>query len=190
MEVILLKDTEYGDKGAVIKVSDGHARNFLFPHGTAVPRTASNLRHVENIAGQRQKKIEKEKAEVQAIAEKINKAPEIELKAKGSENGQLFGAITHQQIADAVNAAAKTTIDRRRVQLKSIKEAGSYSVPLKLTFGLSATAKIKVTAEVDKKTESSARKTRKLRKKEEIAADIEAQEKAAADDTQDTPPSR
>ena len=181
MEVILLKDTECGDKGAVVKVSDGYARNFLFPQKAAVPRTESNLKHTENIAVQRSKKIEKEKAEVQAIADKINNAPEIELKAKGSESGQLFGAITHQQLADEISAATGTAIDRRRVQLKSIKEAGKYSVPVKLTFGLSAAAKIKVIAEVDKKAETSARKSRKPRKKEEIAAEIEAQEKAAAE---------
>ncbi|GBR77032.1 50S ribosomal protein L9 [Candidatus Termititenax persephonae] len=179
MEVILLKDTEYGDKGAVVKVADGYARNFLFPRGVALPRTDSNLRHVEHISVQRQKKIEKEKAEVQAVADKIAQAAEITLSAKGSEGGQLFGAITHQQIADAINAAVGADIDRRRIQLKSVKEAGSYVVPIKLTFGLSATVRLKVVAEFDKKTDPAAKKLRKPRKKEEIAAEIEAQEKAA-----------
>ena len=179
MEVILLKDNEYGDKGAVVKVSDGFARNFLFPAGAAIPRTESNLQHVRHIAVQRQKKLEKEKAEVQALADKITKSAEIVLKAKGSESGQLFGAITHQQIAEAVKSAAGTEIDRRRIQLKSIREAGNYNVPIRLTFGLTAAVKIKVVAEVDKKAEPAAKK-RKPRKKEEIAADIEAQEKAAA----------
>jgi large subunit ribosomal protein L9 len=187
MEVILLQDTEYGDKGAVVKVSGGYARNFLFPHQLAVPNNAGNLRHVESIAAQRQKKIEKEKQEVQAVADKINNANEIEIKAKGSENGQLFGAITHQQIADALNASLGTQIDRRRVQLKSVKEAGKYNVPVKLTFGLTATAKLKVTAEVDKKAAALEKKSRKPRKKEEIAAEIEAQEKATAETAPETP---
>ncbi|GBR73413.1 50S ribosomal protein L9 [Candidatus Termititenax aidoneus] len=187
MEVILLQDTEYGDKGAVVKVSGGYARNFLFPHRLAVPNNAGNLRHVESIAAQRQKKIEKEKQEVQAVADKINGADEIEIKAKGSENGQLFGAITHQQIADALNASLGTQIDRRRVQLKSVKEAGKYNVPVKLTFGITATAKLKVTAEADKKTAAPEKKLRKPRKKEEIAAEIEAQEKAAAETVQEAP---
>ncbi|MDR1323397.1 MAG: 50S ribosomal protein L9 [Candidatus Margulisbacteria bacterium] len=187
MEVILLQDTEYGDKGAVVKVSGGYARNFLFPHQLAVPNNAGNLRHVESIAAQRQKKIEKEKQEVQAVADKINNANEIEIKAKGSENGQLFGAITHQQIADALNASLGTQIDRRRVQLKSVKEAGKYNVPVKLTFGLTAAAKLKVTAEVDKKAAALEKKSRKPRKKEEIAAEIEAQEKATAETAPETP---
>ncbi|GBR77490.1 50S ribosomal protein L9 [Candidatus Termititenax dinenymphae] len=180
MEVILIKDTEYGDKGAVVKVTSGYARNFLFPNGVAVPHNPGNLQHVESIAAQRAKKIEKEKAEVQAVADKLQKLATVEIKAKGSEGGQLFGAITHQQIADAINAAAGTEIDRRRIQLKSVKEAGAYTVPVKLTFGITAAAKLKVIAEVDKKAETAARKARKPRKKEEIAAEIEAQEQAAA----------
>jgi len=178
MEVILLKDTEFGDKGAIVKVKDGFARNFLFPNGTAVEKTPSNLEHVQNINTQRQKKLDKEKAEIEALAAKIGKAGAVEIKAKAGENGQLFGAITHQQIADALNAALNTQIDRRRIPLKSIKEAGEHEVPLRLTFGITAIAKIKVIAEIEKKPESTARKTRKPRKKEEIAAEIEAQEKA------------
>jgi len=179
MEVILLKDTEFGDKGATVKVKDGFARNFLFPNGVAVEKTPSNLGHVQNINAQRQKKLEKEKAEIEALAAKIGNAAAVEIKAKAGEGGQLFGAITHQQIADALNTALNTQIDRRRIQLKSIKEAGNYDVPLRLTFGITATAKIKVIAEIEKKPEAATKKTRKPRKKEEIAAEIEAQEKAA-----------
>ena len=181
MEVILLKDTEYGDRGAVVRVKDGFARNFLFPNGVAVEKTLSNLEHIQSITAQRQKKLAKEKAEVEALAARINKAAPVEIKAKGNESGQLFGAITHQQIADALNAALGTQIDRRRVQLKSVKEAGGYEVPLRLTFGVTAMAKIKVVAEIEKKPEPSAKKSRKPRKKEEIAAEIEAQEKASAE---------
>ena len=187
MEIILLKDTEYGDKGAVVKVKDGFARNFLFPNGVAVEKTPGNLGHTQSITAQRQKKLAKEKAEIEALAAKIGKAAAVEIKAKGGENGQLFGAITHQQIADALNTALGTQLDRRRVQLKSIKEAGNYEVSLRLTFGVSAVAKIKVTAEVDKKPEPAARKSRKPRKKEEIAAEIEAQEKAAQEAAAETP---
>jgi len=80
-----------------------------------------------------------------------------------------------------LNVSLGTQIDRRRIQLRGIKEAGEYAVPIKLTFGLTATAHIKVEAEIEKKPEAAARKSRKPRKKEEIAAEIEAQEKAQAD---------
>jgi len=181
MEVILLKDTEYGDKGALVKVADGYARNYLFPHNLAVAKNTGNLKHVQTITAQRRKKLDKEKAEVESLAAKIGKAAPVVLKAKGSEGGQLFGSITHQQIADALNASLGTQIDRRRIQLRSVKEAGEYTVPIKLTFGLTAAAHIKVEAEIEKKPESPARKSRKPRKKEEIAAEIEAQEKAQAE---------
>ncbi|MDR2431470.1 MAG: 50S ribosomal protein L9 [Candidatus Margulisbacteria bacterium] len=182
MEVILLQDTEYGDKGAVVKVAAGHARNFLFPRGAAMPKNAANLRHIAAITAQRQKKLAKEKAEVEALRDKINQAAALVLKAKGGENGQLFGAITHQQIADALNASLGIQIDRRRLGLKSIKEAGEYAAPVKLAFGLSATAQIRAEAEIEKKPEPAARRPRKPRKKEEIAAEIEAREKAEIQD--------
>jgi hypothetical protein len=97
------------------------------------------------------------------------------IKAKGRESGQLFGSITHQQIAEAVNEALKLTVDRRRIMLKQIKDAGLFEVPIRLTFGVIATAKIKVELEVEKKeiAAEESKKKRKPRKKEEILAELE-----------------
>ena len=177
MEVILLKDTEFGDKGTTVKVADGFARNYLFPSKLAVQLTASNARHVATIEQQRAKKLAREKAEVEAIVKKVAAAPVIALKLKGREDGALFGSVTHQQIADLIKEHMGVEIDRRRVMLRNIKEAGTYEVPLKLTFGLSAIAKIKVDVELDKNEEKKAAK-RKPRKKEEILSEIEATEAA------------
>lgn len=177
MEVILLKDTEFGDKGTTVKVADGFARNYLFPSKLAVQATASNARHVATIEQQRAKKLAREKAEVEAIVKKVAAAPVIALKLKGREDGALFGSVTHQQIADLIKEHMGVEIDRRRVMLRNIKEAGTYEVPLKLTFGLSAIAKIKVDVELDKNEEKKAAK-RKPRKKEEILSEIEATEAA------------
>jgi large subunit ribosomal protein L9 len=179
VEVILLKDTEFGDKGATVKVADGFARNYLFPGLLAVEKTASNARHVATIEQQRAKKLAREKAEVEAQVKKVAEAPVIALKVKGREDGALFGSITHAQIAELISEHIGITIDRRRVMLRNIKEAGTYEVPLKMTFGLTATAKIKVEIEVEKKDEDKKTLKRKPRKKEEILSEIEAKEAEA-----------
>jgi large subunit ribosomal protein L9 len=176
MEVILLQDTDYGDKGSVVKVADGFARNYLVPNKLAVIKTAGAARHFNELSLHQKKKLEKEKALVEAMAQKINTAEVIVLKAKGRESGQLFGSITHQQIAEAINEKLKINVDRRRIMLKQIKDAGLFEVPIRLTFGIAATAKIKVELEIEKKEEAQAeegKKKRKPRKKEEILAELE-----------------
>lgn len=180
MEVILLKDTDFGDKGATVKVSDGFARNYLFPSKLAIEKNISNARHVATIEQQRAKKLAREKAEVEAQVKKITAAPVISLKVKGREDGALFGAVTHTQIAELIRDNIGIDLDRRRVMLRAIKEAGTYEVPLKLTFGLTAMAKIKVELEVEKKKDEEKKAVkRKPRKKEEILSEIEAKEAAA-----------
>jgi large subunit ribosomal protein L9 len=174
MDVILLKDTEYGDKGATVVVADGFARNYLIPNRLAIAKTAGTARHVEEVKLHQKNKLAREKEAVEAIATKINAAAPIVFKAKGRESGQLFGSITHQQIADLINESLKLNVDRRRVGLKSLKEAGLFDVPVKLNFGVVATAKIKVELEVDKKeVVAEDKKKRKPRKKEEILAELE-----------------
>ena len=177
MEVILLKDTEYGDKGNVVKVADGYARNYLFPNGIAVEKNVGNLKHVAQIGAQRKKKLEKEKAEVEKQANKINETAVIVLKAKGGENGAMFGSITHAQLAEEICKATGVDVDRRRVMIRSIKEAGLTEVPVRLTHGITAKAKVKVELEVEKSPESS---QKKKKKKEDIRAEIEAKEAEAA----------
>jgi large subunit ribosomal protein L9 len=174
MDVILLKDTEYGDKGASVAVADGFARNYLIPNGLAIAKTAGTARHVEEVKLHQKNKLAREKEAVEVVAKKINAAAPIVFKAKGRESGQLFGSITHQQIADLINESLKLTVDRRRVGLKSLKEAGLFDVPIKLNFGVVATAKIKVELEVEKKEVAAEdKKKRKPRKKEEILAELE-----------------
>ncbi len=178
MEVILLKDLSFGDKGAVVKVSNGHARNLLIPNGLAIEATKNNLKHIDRINAQRKKKIEKEKAEIQALAEKIKAHAGIELKAKAGENGVMFGSITHTQITDAINSAFNLALDKKRILVKNIREGGVFNVPLKLSYGITASAKINVVLEIEKKEDAvkAAKKPRGRKKKEETAETSEATE--------------
>ena len=85
MEVILLKDTDFGDKGSVAKVADGYARNYLFPNRIALEKTPGNLKIVAVEANQKKKKLAKEKEAVETVAKKLNDAKPIVIKAKGGE---------------------------------------------------------------------------------------------------------
>lgn len=167
MEVILLKDLDLGDRGAIVKVSDGYARNYLFPNKLAILATAKNKQHVLVIAQQQKKKLDKEKAAVEMFAKKINEYPEISIKVKGSEAGALYGAITNAQLADVLKQALGTEIDKKRIMLKQLREPGSFEVPIRLTFGITAKAKVKVELEMEKKKDTEEKKTRSRKKKEE-----------------------
>lgn len=171
MDVILLKDLSFGDKGAVIKVSNGHARNLLIPGGLAIEATKNNIKHIDRINAQQKKKIDKEKAEIQALAEKIKGHAGIEIKAKAGENGVMFGSVTHTQLTEAINSTFSLSLDRKRVLVKNIRDGGITNVPLKLSYGITATAKINVVLEIEKKEDAvkAAKKPRARKTKEETA---------------------
>lgn len=148
MQVILLEDVKgIGKKGEVANVSDGHARNFLFPRNLAMQATPSNLKVLEK----KNAAIAAEKAEEKAAAlelkNKIEKEGKIVIKAKAGEGGKLFGAITAKDVAEEFEKSYKMPIDKKKVVLENpIKQAGDYKVELKLYPEVSAV--IKVTVEV------------------------------------------
>ncbi len=189
MEVVLLKDVSIGDKGDILKVADGYARNFLIPQGLAMPATKSNVAHYQQIKIQQKSKLDKEKSAVENLAKQINNHPEIVIKLKGSESGVLFGSLTNVQLADLFQQTFGTVFDKKRILLRQIREAGLVEVPIKLTFGITAIAKVKVELEFEKnkeaaKEEKKAAKSRK--KKSEVAeesAEDEPVEKAKAKET-------
>lgn len=151
MEVVLLKDdVNLGDKGAVVNVSAGHARNFLLPNGIARKADASMKKHIETIKKQRQKKLGKEmeakKKEVEALQSK-----EYVIKAKAGEGKKLYGAITHAQVAEVVSEQSGLKIDKRKVHTEGpIKKVGEHEVTIKYYPELDAKIKVKIEAEAKK----------------------------------------
>jgi large subunit ribosomal protein L9 len=132
MEVILREDIDnLGNRGEVVKVAPGYARNFLLPKRLAVEATDSNRKIVEQ---ERQAHLRKE-AKLQGEAKDLGKLMEgisVTIKQKAGENDQLFGSVTSKDVADAL-AAKNFTIDRRKVQLDDpIKQLGEFKVPLRL----------------------------------------------------------
>ena len=146
MKVILLQDVKgTGKKGQAVNVSDGFARNFLFPQNKAMEATAANLKELE-----RQNELAKEKAreelqQAKELAEKI-KGLEILVKAKTGGGGKLFGAVTNADIEAVLNKEFGIKLDRRKIELKSaIKTLGEQEVTIRLHPEVAFTKKITIT---------------------------------------------
>lgn len=147
MKVILKKDVKsLGKKGQVCEVSDGYARNFLFPRELAVEATTGNLNDLASKKANEQRKKEKEKQEAQELAAKLNSIT-LEMLTKTGEGGRLFGSVTNKEIAEALKAKYKIDIDKRKIELKEpIKALGTFNVQAKLHPEVSAQFQVQVKA--------------------------------------------
>jgi large subunit ribosomal protein L9 len=132
MEVILREDVEkLGNRGEVVKVAAGYARNFLLPRRLAVAATDANRKIVEQERQAHLRKEAKLKSEAVDLGQLLGDVS-VTIAQKAGENDQLFGSVTAKDVADAL-AAKNFTIDRRKVQLdEPIKQLGEYKVPLRL----------------------------------------------------------
>lgn len=145
MKVILNADVKgQGKKGQIVTVSDGYARNFLFPKNLAKEATADNLNAARLSEEANLARIAREKAAAVELSEKL-KTLKVEVKAKAGSNGRLFGSITAADIADALKAQHKIEIDRHKLVLdQSIKQFGTYEVKVKLYNEVSGTLSVMV----------------------------------------------
>jgi large subunit ribosomal protein L9 len=145
MKVILIKDVPgYGTFGDIVNVKDGFANNYLIPRGLALPATKGNIKHVQDIIRQKQRKLEREKAKAQEIAEKINGLV-IEIAKPVGVTGKLYGAITVSEIAEKIKEATGVEVDKRKIMLKApIKSVGRYNLNVKLHPEVTATITVDV----------------------------------------------
>jgi len=132
MEVILREDIEkLGNRGEVVKVAAGYARNFLIPKRLAVLATESNKKIVEQERQAHLRKEAKLKGEAEDLAKPMT-GVSVTIKQKAGEADQLFGSVTAKDVADAL-AAKNFNIDRRKIQLEEpIKQLGEFKVPVRL----------------------------------------------------------
>ena len=147
MKVILREDVKnLGDMGEVVNVSDGYARNFLFPKKFAVEANTKNLKefeHNKKVIAERASKI---KESVKSEAEKLS-AVSLTIKAKTGEDDKLFGSVTNMNIAEAL-ASEGFNIDKKKIVMdEPIKRLGEYSVTIKLHPEISTQIKVQVVQE-------------------------------------------
>ena len=142
MDVILLEDMNgLGDKGALVHVKPGYARNFLLPRRLAIPAGEKAANLYQELARQRQAAVDKRVAQARAEAAKLE-GVEVNIPAQANEEDALFGSITNQDVADAL-AKAGHAVDRRQIELEDhIKSLGRYDVPVRFFGGVSATIKV------------------------------------------------
>lgn len=144
MKIILLKDVKkLGKKDDVVNVSDGYARNFLFPRKLALEAKESNLNLLNNRKETERKQKLQEVEEAQKLADKL-KNQEIILKVKSGDNGKLFGSISGKDIADELKEKFNLDIDRRKVNVETIRQLGVYDVEIKLYPEISTKIKVKI----------------------------------------------
>ena len=145
MKVILLQDVKgKGKKGQMIEVSDGYARNFMLPKKMAIEATADAINTMRMNDKATQERIAKEKAEALAISKKLREMT-LTVTAKGGGNGRLFGAVTNQEIANALKAKSGIELDKRKIVIAdTIKSVGTYTVTCKLGYEITAPLTVKI----------------------------------------------
>ena len=145
MKVILNADVKgQGKKGQIINVSDGYARNFLFPKNLAKEATTDNLNTAKLKEEAERARIAREKAAAQELGEKLREMI-INVPAKAGSNGRLFGSITATDISAALKKQYGIEIDRHKMVLdENIKQFGMYEIKVKLYNEVSGVLRVKV----------------------------------------------
>ena len=145
MKVILLQDVRgQGKKGELINVSDGYARNFLFPRKLAQEATADNINTMRMNDKAKREKEQKAREEAAALSAKLRDLT-LTVYAKGGGAGRLFGSVTSQEISDALKAQENIDLDKRKIVIdEAIKTVGLYTVKVKLGFSIDAPLKVDV----------------------------------------------
>ena len=147
MKVILLDNIKgVGKKDEIKNVSDGYARNFLFPKKLAVEANSENMSKLKAKQDANQYKKSQEKEEAQKQAEKLKNIL-LKIAVKSGENGRIFGSITSKEIADSLKEQYKIEVDKKKIDLKEpIKTLGSFNVSIKLYEGVVGNLKIQLIA--------------------------------------------
>lgn len=145
MKVILKQDVKgHGKAGDLVSVSDGYARNFLFPRGLAIVADAQAMNEFRNKeeSVKYHAAIEKQKAEDAAA---LLKGQGLTMHAKAGQNGKLFGSVTSKEVAEELNRRFSLQLDKRKIVMDDIKAFGAYPVEIKLHPGVVAKITVTVT---------------------------------------------
>lgn len=144
MQVILLEPGKLGKTGDVVKVRPGYARNWLIPQGIAAPATASNMKNLAAQIRSRQKIQAQQKAVAEDLASRLTDVA-VELSVRAGE-GKIYGAVTHQDVADSLDQLG-FDVDKRRIEMpKTVKEIGEYDIVYRAHPEVSIPMKLVVSA--------------------------------------------
>ncbi|MDR1766784.1 MAG: 50S ribosomal protein L9 [Lachnospiraceae bacterium] len=145
MEVVLLEDVKaLGKKGQVVKVSDGYARNYIFPKKLGVEATPKHLNDLKLQKESEQRQAAKLLEEAKSLAADIEKAG-VTVAIKAGESGKAFGSVSTKEIAAAAKEQLGLDIDKKKIALaETLKTFGEHEVPIKLHRDVTAQLKVTV----------------------------------------------
>lgn len=146
MKVVLLKDVKNkGKKGEIVNVNDGYAQNYLIPNGLAVSASSSAINEANQAKQANAYKEEQNVKNAKEMAEKLQ-GKEYTIKVKSGANGKIFGSVTNKEVAELLEKQG-FAIDKKKIEIDSIKSLGIYNVKIKLYVGVSTSIKLNVVAE-------------------------------------------
>ena len=147
MKVLLIKDVyKLGHAGDVKKVADGFGRNFLIPQGLAVLATPGAMKTIDKIRAKAAITRAALNQEMSGLAEQLE-GVELAFSTKAGETGKLYGSITSQMIADALNEKLGTKVERHQIEAEPIRNLGEHHATVRLTIDLNPKIKVVVTRE-------------------------------------------
>ncbi|MBN2002610.1 MAG: 50S ribosomal protein L9 [Anaerolineae bacterium] len=148
MKVFLKRDVpDLGKANEIKTVSDGYARNYLFPNGLAVPATPGQIKSAQEHTKTQAERQSREKTRALEIAEQLRTTP-LRLKAKAGEKGRLYGSITSADVAEAMSRVLGFEFDKRAILMdRPIRELGEHVIELKLKGGVRGQARVVVESE-------------------------------------------
>ncbi len=142
MKVVLKSDVKgQGKKGEIVNVSDGYARNFLFPKGLAAPADAKAENELKNQISSKEYKAKVDLENALAMKEKIEKI-EVHAKASAGTDGKIYGSVTNSHISELLKEQHGIEIDKRKITISAIKNFGTFTAEIKLSSGVNATLKV------------------------------------------------
>lgn len=145
MKVILLADVKgHGKKGELVNVSDGYARNFLFPKKLAVEADNAAMSEFKSREEAKIHHKEEEIAAAKAAAAKLE-GKTVTMKAKAGNGGKLFGSVTTKEVAQEVKKTLGIEVDKKKMTMADIKNFGEYTAEIKLYTGITAKITVVVT---------------------------------------------
>ena len=147
MKVILRSDVDrLGNKGDVLDVADGYARNFLLPRGLALAATKGAIAQAESMREARQRRDVAEKEAAEGVRDRLS-ATVVRIPAQSGTDGRLFGSVTAGDVADAIVSQLGVELDRRRLHLdEPIRALGVHDVTLRLHAEVDAHVSVEVVA--------------------------------------------
>ena len=147
MELILKENVHgLGYKDDIVTVKDGYGRNYLIPTGKAVIASVSAKKMLEEELKQRAHKLEKIKNDAIALGEKLGAVEGIKIATKVSSTGAIYGSVNSLHIAEELGKLG-FDIDRKLINVKDVKEIGSYTATVKLHKEVSVEIPFEVVAE-------------------------------------------